>query len=700
MPHPHETPFTYDNSLVASCATSPLTRSLILSRQEGVHDGIFSPSQYENPLHHHHGNTSDCLTLLQQHASHYHRPDLSSTERRFWNLWADVNKDVSETNDTMIDMSTRHEAFLHNIMFIHQHNNDETMNHKVALNRFSDVPLTDFPQVSQQQQRPLDEEQHDSTQHPLMVNFDDPMFLHLNDDEVVMEVGSKIQRRQKEHPTSFVGSMLQTIKESWWWIGGGQLSSKHSSSSSHSKRQKKAKRDDKKKSGDSFLIDKQNELGGLESNQNVNDGDGDIDDPYKIYLNWATTDNPDGVAVVHPPVDQGICGSCWAISALGTMESSVARNMAYIGYETAYNEAVKTTSAKRHLGDQEVVESDATAKEVDAGLEDSLTLAVLAAQQVERKSIDMADLSVQELLDCDTRYDQGCAGGNPLLAFYFLHKYGVTSTKNYPYVGTQNTCNLYKVDQPIATVETWGILTEDHENNLEKVVRYIGPVAVGLGAYDPAFLSYSGGVFTSIEGSRCNHLVADHAMLIVGYGEEEAKDGTKLKYWICRNSWGAGWGEQGYVKMARIGGKKGERGICGISRSPSVALGGMFTRNAILDLDENDLKSAYFGKRHAAGEEDNESTIAKASEQIRSIIHQIRIRLGLMQKGIMMSTLSGNEKNESNRVVLFSIGMGLIMVGILISYTLHRRSRRSDRRQRRSLQRARTEIHSQLQHAS
>ena len=93
--------------------------------------------------------------------------------------------------------------------------------------------------------------------------------------------------------------------------------------------------------------------------------------------------------------------------------------------------------------------------------------------------------------------------------------------------------------------------------------------------------------------------------------------------------------------MARIGGKKGERGICGISHSPSVALGGMFTKNAVLDLDENDLKSAYFGKWNAAGEEDNETAIERASEQIRSIIHQIRIRLGLMQKGIMMSTLSG-----------------------------------------------------------
>ncbi len=93
--------------------------------------------------------------------------------------------------------------------------------------------------------------------------------------------------------------------------------------------------------------------------------------------------------------------------------------------------------------------------------------------------------------------------------------------------------------------------------------------------------------------------------------------------------------------MARIGGKKGVSGICGISRSPSVALGGMFTRNAVLDLDEDDLKSAYLGTRHAPGEEDNESTVARASEQIRSIIHRIRIRLGFMQKGIMMSTLSG-----------------------------------------------------------
>ena len=528
MPYPHETPFTYDNSLVTSCATSPLARSLIVNRQEGVHDGVFSPSRKENLLHHNHGNSSDCLTLLTQHASHFNRPALSSKERQFWDLWTNMSKDVVDIGNAINkDISTRHEAFLHNVMFIHQHNNDDKMNHKVALNQFSDMPMSDFPQVPQHQQ--LDEKQNDSTQHPpLKVNLNDPMFLHLNDEQVIMEIGSKIQRRQKQKAASvsFVENIFQTIKESWWWIGGGQLSAKHSSSS-HSKPSKKAKRDGKE--SDSFLLNKQNELGGLENNQNDSDRVSDTDDPYKTYLNWATEDNPDGVPIVHPSVDQGICGSCWAISALGTMESSIARNMAYVGYETAYNEVVKTAnSTKRHLGEEEV-ESDATTKEDDLGFDDSRTLAILAAQQVERKSIELADLSVQELLDCDTRYDQGCAGGNPLLAFYFLHKYGVTSTKNYPYVGTQNACNLHKVGQPIATVETWGILTEDHENNLEKVIRYIGPVAVGLGAYDPAFLSYSEGVFTSTEGSRCNHLVADHAMLIVGYGEEEAKDGTKFK---------------------------------------------------------------------------------------------------------------------------------------------------------------------------
>lgn len=189
------------------------------------------------------------------------------------------------------------------------------------------------------------------------------------------------------------------------------------------------------------------------------------------------------------------------------MEASIVRNMAYMAYEESY----KHTPSSHYRTKS-----------------DLRSISISVAQDIELQSLKSADLSVQELVDCDTRYDQGCAGGNPLLAFYFLHRFGVTSTSNYPYIGKQETCQYHKVDKPIATVETWGILTPDHENNMEKVLRYIGPVAVGLVGADPSFLAYKGGVF-SVKGGKCESGEADHAMLIVGYGEEENKDGTKVR---------------------------------------------------------------------------------------------------------------------------------------------------------------------------
>jgi hypothetical protein len=120
--------------------------------------------------------------------------------------------------------------------------------------------------------------------------------------------------------------------------------------------------------------------------------------------------------------------------------------MAYIAYEDAYH------THKSHSHDTR------------------RRYAISIAQQIEHQAIDTANLSIQELIDCDTRYDQGCSGGNPLLAFYFLHKFGVTSAHNYPYTGRdKDTCRYRKMDEPVATVKSWGIMTADHENNIEKV---------------------------------------------------------------------------------------------------------------------------------------------------------------------------------------------------------------------------------------
>jgi KDEL-tailed cysteine endopeptidase len=52
----------------------------------------------------------------------------------------------------------------------------------------------------------------------------------------------------------------------------------------------------------------------------------------------------------------------------------------------------------------------------------------------------------------------------------------------------------------------------------------------------------------------------DHGVLAVGYGKEGDQE-----YFIVKNSWGAQWGDNGYVK---IGIAEGE-GICGIQRQAS-----------------------------------------------------------------------------------------------------------------------------------
>jgi hypothetical protein len=49
----------------------------------------------------------------------------------------------------------------------------------------------------------------------------------------------------------------------------------------------------------------------------------------------------------------------------------------------------------------------------------------------------------------------------------------------------------------------------------------------------------------------------DHGVLIAGYGTDSGK-----MYWKVKNSWGATWGEAGYIRMARKGGKT--KGMCGI----------------------------------------------------------------------------------------------------------------------------------------
>ena len=82
-----------------------------------------------------------------------------------------------------------------------------------------------------------------------------------------------------------------------------------------------------------------------------------------------------------------------------------------------------------------------------------------------------------------------------------------------------------------------------------------GPVSVAIEADKSAFQSYKSGVIT---GSACGTNL-DHGVLAVGWGSE---NGTE--YFLVKNSWGASWGDKGYVKIGIEAGK----GVCGIQSGP------------------------------------------------------------------------------------------------------------------------------------
>lgn len=83
---------------------------------------------------------------------------------------------------------------------------------------------------------------------------------------------------------------------------------------------------------------------------------------------------------------------------------------------------------------------------------------------------------------------------------------------------------------------------------------YDGPAVISVSASPAVFMQYTGGVITD---KGC-YVVNDHAVLLVGWGRTT----EGLDYWVVRNSWGASWGEKGYVRIARSEGD----GICGVNR--------------------------------------------------------------------------------------------------------------------------------------
>jgi len=156
-------------------------------------------------------------------------------------------------------------------------------------------------------------------------------------------------------------------------------------------------------------------------------------------------------------------------------------------------------------------------------------------------------LSVQNLVDCVKVGDtQGCNGGWPPDAFDYLLKSPVMDAEQYPYEAKDGpTCKdippkfSVKVrDTYYLTEENTEVGSDKHKANIENIKQNIyqhGPVVAGIQVY-PDFMNYDGK--TIYQPAPDQKSEGGHAIEIVGWGKTDQGD----NYWICRNSWGEGWG--------------------------------------------------------------------------------------------------------------------------------------------------------------
>jgi cathepsin F len=228
-------------------------------------------------------------------------------------------------------------------------------------------------------------------------------------------------------------------------------------------------------------------------------------------FDWRTHSPP----VVNPVKNQGQCGSCWAFSTIGVIESAWAI-----------------------------------------------------------KGNPLTEFSEQEVVDCSVGCsneppygkvcNQGCNGGWQWNAFEDIIGWkGVELETKYPYTAQTGTCQRASRGPASAALSNYTCLSQPQGAiaNEDQMAAYLvanGPIAIAMDA--GVLESYTGGIIVPSEGT-CSQVQLDHAIVIVGY------DFTgSIPYWIVRNSWAETWGEQGYFRI-----KKGVN-ACGLAAAVSAPI--------------------------------------------------------------------------------------------------------------------------------
>jgi C1A family cysteine protease len=170
----------------------------------------------------------------------------------------------------------------------------------------------------------------------------------------------------------------------------------------------------------------------------------------------------------------------------------------------------------------------------------------------------LASFSEQQLVDCSSAYgNQGCNGGlmNNAFNYWIKSSKGIALESAYPYTAKDGTCK-WDASMITGTIRAFSVIAQqDCDGLLHAITQQ--PVSVGIAAN--AIMSYTSGIFNN---ARCGTQL-NHGVVAVGYGTQNGQE-----FWKVRNSWGASWGENGYIRFLRDDNKR-EPGLCGICLAAS-----------------------------------------------------------------------------------------------------------------------------------
>jgi len=136
-------------------------------------------------------------------------------------------------------------------------------------------------------------------------------------------------------------------------------------------------------------------------------------------------------------------------------------------------------------------------------------------------------------------------------AFQYAVANGMCTEDSYPYTAQDGSCQTSCTK--VVNIASYVDVAQDNEDALQAAVA-LNPVSVAVEADQAGFQFYTSGVFTGSCGTAL-----DHGVLAVGYGTTSSGQ----KYWKVKNSWGASWGESGYIRLIR------NKNECGINQMAS-----------------------------------------------------------------------------------------------------------------------------------